>query len=196
MSKTYDFMLDWETLDEHCTGKVLSVALCYFDVSETNTFDELFDRTLHIKFAINDQPTRTVSKATLKWWSAQSEEAKKVLKPADEDMLLADGVDLMNSYFEEHIGNKKESFLWARGIHFDFPYYIDVLRTAGRESAINVWNLNCSKIWIRDMTGDMKGNYRLDNGIPKEFVAHDARSDVCHEIMKVQEIVKKVYADE
>lgn len=112
------FCFDVETLDVESTAVVLSAAIVYFDPKESISYQQLLDRTLFVKFNVEDQIKRlkrTISKSTLEWWAKQAKYVQdKSIKPSSSDLLVEDGVDRIVQYMNRY-ENPKEHTMWARG---------------------------------------------------------------------------------
>lgn len=111
-----NFVFDVETLDIESTAIVLSAALVYFDPTETVTFDELVDRSIYVKFSIEEQKQmgRSKSAETIDWWRKQGPDIQKLcLFPSPKDLTAKDGIGRLRNYIKEH--GDSNSFVWARG---------------------------------------------------------------------------------
>lgn len=194
MVKDFDMMVDLEAISHYSTGAILSIACVPFKLTDTNTMVELKDRGLNIKLSIKDQISKGFdsSPETLAWWKTQSEEAKKILIPSDDDLTIEQACDVLDEYFEKWV-DKKKSFFYSRGIQYDFPFFQNLYRQAGREMPINSWNLIDTKTMIRTLTFDEYARYPISKDKLEGFVAHDALSDACKEVLVVQELVEKYY---
>lgn len=191
-----DLIIDFETLGDYPDAVVPAVAFVAFDMKAMDTFEELKNRSVCVKLDLKHQLKhgRVINQRTVDWWKTQPEEAKWMMKPdAEKDRTLEQFCDALDAYCAEHI-DKKNSFVWARGIQYDFPILADIYRKAGRELPFNYWNLMCSKVFIRTLTGDKYAKYDIEGGVPEGFIKHDPQSDVALDVMRIQELVQKFYS--
>lgn len=196
MSDVVDIMVDIETLSKYPDGVILSIAIVPFKMTGANSLHELTSKGLYLKLDVKDQlqQGRKTHKGTIEWWKTQSEKAKEILKPSDDDLKLKEAADQIDHYIQSIPGfNVKKSSFWARGIQFDHPFLADMYRMLERDLPWNEWNLNCTKMMIRTLTLEPFARYNLEGGIPSEFVAHNALYDAALEVMKVQELTHKFY---
>jgi len=194
MTRKYDVMVDLETLSKYPDGVVLSIALVPFLMTHNDTMSDLLGRGLYLKLHVKDQIARgrTVHKPTVEWWKKQSEEAKAILIPSDDDVLLPDALDQIDAFCAQWC-DYKESFQFNRGTNFDFPFFQSLYRTMERPEPMDSWKLHCTKSMIRTLNHDVYARYDLDAGLPKEFIPHNALHDACVEVLKVQELCRKYY---
>lgn len=194
MGRKYDVMIDLETLSKYPDGVVLSIAIVPFLMTHHDSMKDLLDRGLYLKLHVQDQINRgrTVHKPTIEWWKTQSEDAKKILIPSEEDVLLPDALDRIDEFLSEWC-DYKQSFQFNRGTNFDAPFFQSLYRTMDRPERLDSWKLHDTKTMIRTLNHDVYARYDLDDGLPKEFVPHNALHDACVEVLKVQEIARKYY---
>lgn len=118
--RTEIFLFDIETAGVESTCVVLSAAIVYFDYEtdlNKTTYDELIERTLFVKFDVEEQVKagRTVDKSTMEWWKNQSDSAKKMSLVADptRDIPVRDGIEALRKYISDK--KKGEVSIWVRG---------------------------------------------------------------------------------
>ena len=187
---TRDFMFDVETLSTESTAVVLSAAICYFDLEEEVTFEQLKERTLFVKFNSREQLTgenkRHISKSTLDWWSKQAEFTRaRSLLPHKDDLNAADGIDALLMYVETF--GEKNSSMWARG-SLDQMCIDSLCNWAGKPplTHFNNWMdvrtaLRCLKDTIN------KYGYCDIPNFDRDLVAkHDPVDDVCIDILQLR----------
>jgi len=110
------FILDVETLGTSDASIVLSAAFLHFNVTEDETYEQMVEKTLYIKFDVAEQKEkgRKADKKTLEWWQKQPEYVRSLcLTPSKKDVTVADGIKQIKDYINKYA--KKEFFVWARG---------------------------------------------------------------------------------
>ena len=190
----YDLMVDMEALSSYCDGVVLSLAIVPFKMKESNTLEQLLERSLYLKLDVASQrPTRKLEPDTINWWKKQSDDAKKILLPSEEDVSMSEALDLIDAYVPKWY-KFKGGIMWNRGTNYDWPLFQDMYRRENRTCPVSSWLLHDTKTMFRTLTGSLYGTYDLDSGLPKGFVAHDALHDACLEVLKVQELNRKFFS--
>lgn len=115
MARDKRIMLDLETLDSGSHAAIVSIGAVYFDLDDG--LGETFYCPVNGARAAAKYK-RTVSDATLEWWSKQSDEAKKVLT----DPNALDLKDALSA-FKVFAGDMGTSMLnpemWGNGSDFD-----------------------------------------------------------------------------
>ncbi|MFP9058779.1 3'-5' exoribonuclease domain-containing protein, partial [Enterococcus faecalis] len=120
-----------ETMGSGEKAAVIDLAVIAFDPNPevVETFDELVSRGIKIKFDLKSQKGhRLFTKSTIEWWKNQSPEARKNIAPSDEDVSTIDGIAKFNDYINAHNIDPWKSQGWCRGMSFDFPILVDLIR--------------------------------------------------------------------
>lgn len=192
--KDFDLMVDTEGLSWSPHGVILSMAVVPFRMKDSDSLETLVKRGLYLKFNVKEQIGlgRHIDKGTVDWWKRQSEDAKKILIPSEEDVYMKEGLEILGSYISNWY-TRKTGIFWARGIQYDWSLIDDIYHHMEVENPMNGWLLQDTKTMMRMLTGDLYAKYDLDSGVPEGFVAHDALYDACHEVLKVQELYKKFF---
>jgi hypothetical protein len=198
-----DIIIDFETLGSVSNAAVIDLAVIAFDTNPENveTFDELVARGKRIKFNLASQRgKRLFSKSTLQWWKEQSAEARKNLAPSEQDVTTLEGIKLFLDYCRENGVDQWKSLMWCRGMSFDFPILVDLIRDLYRdqdepENEIVTEKLEPVKFWNqRDIRTAIEAYSLtrglsmcpLPNGTLKGFVAHDSVHDCAKDILMLK----------
>lgn len=140
-------IIDLETLDQCPNSVVLSIGFAAFDFADGKIQDQF-----NIKLSVEDQVKnyhRSISKDTINWWSKQSADAREILKPSGQDLLLVDAMTTLNSKVLEQDGfNYKTTFIWSRGNNFDFPILDSMYSMVNIKPAYNPWNVRDIRTYI------------------------------------------------
>lgn len=199
----FDFIIDFETMGSGEKAAVIDLAVIAFDPNPevVETFDELVSRGIKIKFDLKSQKGhRLFTKSTIEWWKNQSPEARKNIAPSDEDVSTIDGIAKFNDYINAHNIDPWKSQGWCRGMSFDFPILVDLIRDVQRlngvsENELDTFKLEPCKFWnqrdirtriealllVRDMT-----TCPLPKGTLDGFVAHDSIHDCAKDILMMK----------
>ena len=190
-----DGIIDWETIGPAPSGKVIELSFIPFDSSLTEdiTFSGLVAKGRKFKFNLKTQPKRVSNASTLEWWKKQSDEAKKILIPSDEDLELKDGITQFLDFVKESGIDPWKSHMFCRGQSFDFPILVDVIREVYETD--DTFNLEPVKFWNqrdvrtaieytmlqRDLT-----TCPLPNGTLNGFVMHNSIHDCAKDILMLK----------
>lgn len=198
-----DVIIDFETFASTANSAVIDLAVIAYDSdpSKVETFSELVSRGKRIKFDLAQQRgKRLFSKSTLQWWKEQSAEARKNLSPSSEDVSTIEGIKQFLDYCRENGVDVWNSQLWCRGMSFDLPIMIDLIRDLYRsedvpENEIDTFKLEPVKFWNqRDIRTAIEAYSLtrgltmcpLPNGILDGFIAHDSVHDCAKDILMLK----------
>lgn len=196
-SKVVDFIFDVECLSTVPESLVTEISILAFSADPTDIpdFSDLIKQGKKFKLSIKDQKgKRHVMQSTLDWWKHQSEEARKNLKPSDEDITLNEAVDGFIDYIKSHPGfNKYESQLWCRGMSFDIPIFISMLqqrfsvKDTMLHEPIRFWNGRDVRTALEAITMTRGLTMvPLRNGILEGFVMHDSIHDCAKDVLMLK----------
>lgn len=188
---------DFETLSQdQQKGVVVSFALLSFSenryIDNPYTYEELLDNCKYIKFDIAEQVEtfgRTISKSTLQWWNEQGAEAKKELKPSEEDKSITKLYHFLTNNVD--LKNHKKSF--TRGNTFD-PIFLDsILKESGNVNPMHWGSIRDTRSMIEGMSFGMT----LDNGfmpgdLKDKFIKHNPRHDIAMDVMRMQLLAQAI----
>ncbi|BAQ22665.1 exonuclease A [Edwardsiella phage PEi20] len=198
-----DIIIDFETFGNVSKAAVIDLAVIAFDPDPTKveSFNTIASRGKRIKFKLAPQKgQRLFGKSTIKWWKDQSEEAKKNLAPTDEDVTTLEGIQQFLDYCRENDVDAWKSQAWCRGMSFDFPILVDLIRDIERyngvaEDEIDTFALEPVKFWNqRDIRTAIEAysmvrglsTTPLRNGDLDGFVAHDSIHDCAKDILMLK----------
>lgn len=131
MSKHNDFIIDLETLGNKPNSIVIDLSVLVFDPDPNvmQSIDELKVMGRRFKFNIASQKgVRTSNTSTINWWKEQSAEARANLVPSDSDVLIEEAIPELLKFLKDSGVNQWKSQGWCRGMSFDFPILIDMIR--------------------------------------------------------------------
>lgn len=197
MSKYNDFIIDLETLGSKPDSIVIDMSVLVFnpDVSgPVESIDELIKRGKRWKLNLAAQRgNRSVNPATVAWWREQSPEAKANLAPSDEDRLIADAIPELLQFLKDNNVNPFKSQGWCRGMSFDFPILVDMIRET--YGVLDTDKLEPVKFWAqRDVRTAIESLLcsrglamtPLRKGTLDGFVAHDSIHDCAKDVIMLK----------
>ena len=186
---------DFETLSQdQRNGVVSSFALLNFSesryIDNPYTYEELVDACKYIKFDVEEQITvyrRRIDKATVDWWHEQGPEARKQIKPSDEDVSISKLYDFLVGNID--LKNHKKAY--TRGNTFDPVFLQSVLASCGKIDPMH-WRT------IRDTRSMIEGmayGIAIDNGfeikeLKDKFVKHNPCHDIAMDVMRMQTLAQ------
>lgn len=203
MSNVTDLFVDFETFSNVSTSAVIDLALIAFDPNPeaTETFEDLVKRGRKIKFNLAEQRNkRLFSKSTIEWWKDQSSEARANLAPSEQDVSTLVGIKQALEYCKSHNISRWKSQAWCRGMSFDFPIFVDLIRDIQRAEGSPE-----NEIDTKDLEPVFFGNQRdvrtaieaysltrgltvcpLPMGTLNGFIAHDSIHDCAKDILMLR----------
>lgn len=192
MSNLTHLMIDIETLATEPNSAVLSIACVPF-VFETHTlFKDLIPSGFLVKFNIEEQIKnfyRSVDDSTIKWWKKQPKTVfDSMVRPSKNDVSLKDGLLLLNDFIsniQDYEFNR--SYVWSRGIHFDFPILKSLYQASKINYPFNDWRVRDVRTAIDIMAGTDDGKYQLQFG-GDEFIAHNPLHDAAMDAARLNEL--------
>lgn len=202
MSKLH-FILDFETMGQDVFQiPILDCSYMVFDwdrfiTDKPYSLLELVENAKRDKVSVKEQCEVYGAKFTkrdLEWWESQGPEAKKVLKPSNDDV----SVNIFISRFISYIENKNIGYWWSRANTFD-PLILQ--RWATKVGKFDIITQHLSPWLVRDTRTfiDAKFNFPKVNGfVPvsdeqywnKTFIKHDSRFDIAADILRLQAICR------
>lgn len=197
-----DFIIDFETIGQNAMKcPIVDSAYVVFDwdrfIADPYSFEELTSMVHTDKLNVSDQVARGCSftKDDLAWWEQQSPEAKRKLKPTENDLTIEEFSVNIFKYLRE-VG--KVNYWWSRGNTFDPVLLERVMNQLDQHLLMNEylkwWRVRDTRTWI-----DAKLNFPKKNGfIPvadveyweNTFVGHDSTHDVAADVMRLQTICR------
>lgn len=98
---TTHISIDLETLDTTATALVLSCGLVAFDPNTGEIIDKQYTR--FVKLDEQAARGRTISPATVRWWTGQSDEARRVMTDDESNgERIVPGLTSIDTFFGQH----------------------------------------------------------------------------------------------
>lgn len=193
MNKTHLYF-DVETLGvKESNTVILAVACVPFTFEENKTYDEYIKQGFFRKVIAKDQILNGDSKdlSTVEWWRSQPLEAQKnSFLPSSIDIPVKQTfIELADWIISETNYDKRNSWVWSRGVAFDFPkieYRFDQVAKE-IDCPINTWMIRDTRTMIDCFTGSTNGQYKLKQE-PKNFIKHHCLHDCAHDVVIMKEI--------
>lgn len=191
-------VFDFETLSlDRVHGVVLSFALVTFSekdfIDNPYQYDDVVARAKMIKFNVEEQVKefgRKIDKDTLNWWYEQGAEAKKQLKPSDNDVSISE----LKDFFLTHVDVSKTKKIFSRGNTFD-PILLDyiVLQQNGIKQLYPHWCIRDTRSYIEGLSfgTDLKNGF-IPEGLENKAVLHDPRHDVALDVIRMQTLIRAI----
>lgn len=125
MTRRLHASIDIESFDTTPTAVIASIGAVLFDEDDVHSSDAFYKR-VSWQEQLGGQWPRTVSESTLRWWFAQSDDARRELTaPADAD--LSGALQALNQW----ASGKPIVAWWARGTQFDIAAIEHAYRQIG-----------------------------------------------------------------
>jgi hypothetical protein len=155
-------------------------------------FLNYFQNGFKIKLSVEEQVKkykRLVCQDTVIWWKQQGKEAfDKNVKPSSSDKTLTIGLKDLNIFISELEGfNAKKSYIFSRGMDFDFPKIASLYEDCGISLPYNTWKARDVRTAIDIMAGTDNGKYELKAGT-QGFIAHDPLHDAAMDAARLNEL--------
>ena len=193
---TKDFITDLETLGSRPDSIVVDISVVTFDPDPTvvQSFDELCKAGRRFKLSIAAQRgVRSTMATTIAWWKEQSAEAKKNLKASPDDLTVEEAIPQIIDYLKSQGVNPWKSLGWCRGMSFDFPIFVDMIRQTYKTDVTD--DLEPVKFWAQrdirtaieslSLTRGMSMT-PLQKGKLDGFVAHDSIHDCAKDVIMLK----------
>jgi hypothetical protein len=197
MSQYKDFIIDMETLGSKPDSIVIDISVLVFDPDfskPVETIEELIKRGKRWKLDLPSQRgVRSVNPETIKWWREQSAEAQLNLKPAPGDLTVEQAIPEVIEFLKSNGVNAFKSQGWCRGMSFDFPIFVDMIRQT--YNVIDTDKLEPVKFWAqRDVRTAIEAYLTTRNlamtplrkGTLDGFVAHDSIHDCAKDVIMLK----------
>lgn len=190
-----DIMVDIETLGTRMDSVILEIAAVEFN-RHTGEIGEIFDKKIGIASQVNLN-NRKIDARTLKWWSEQSNEAKKNIFGCDNTPYLADALASFERFYQSCDNpqysdeDSRTVTLWGNGSIFDLGILQHAFETVtkGEEIPWKFWAVNDVRTIVA-LNPSVKKNCTFDG------TQHCAVDDCKHEIKYLVETLKTIQIDE
>ncbi|EQA7786840.1 3'-5' exoribonuclease domain-containing protein [Acinetobacter baumannii] len=196
MSQYNDFIIDLETLGNKPDSIVVDMSILVFDPDPKvmQPLSELIESGRRFKLSINSQKgKRTVTPSTVAWWKEQSNEAKINLMPSDADVTVEEAITQALEFLKANRVNQWKSQGWCRGMSFDFPIFVDMIRQTFNTPETDKYEP--VKFWAqRDIRTAIEAYSMvrgmsmtpLRKGVLDGFVAHDSIHDCAKDVIMLK----------
>ena len=195
---------DYETLSTDVRNCVIvnvaamNVTSSRFISDVPYTYEDLLNKTRYMKLNVEDQVknyNRQISKGTLKWWSEQGEDAKKHIKPTEDDKDLSELLPFLRSVI------KKKEFTFTRGNTFDCMITTFLCDQFNEEPVYPFWKVRDTRSYIDALfVGGFEDvnpsspprNSFIPTEVRDRFVAHDPQHDIAMDAYRMQYLTRKI----
>lgn len=183
--------VDTETLGHPQNAIILSVGLCFHTWSKPN-LEDMKKNSINIKLNVRDQIERGMVKteSVVDFWKQQSPEAKSILIPSKDDILLADLPNAIDEWFVS-IGVKwhqTDTFDRKSYDMFRLQYvYEEMLKVKTPWNNGHVYEFGTA---LAFMGSDRYGGLREPSEIDPSFIYHNSRDDAivdCYRLLSVMD---------
>lgn len=192
MSEPINLMFDTETLGTRERAVVTTIACVPFSFDVPATFDQLVKAGFYLKLDGRQQirdHKRETDQGTIDWWKKQPQEAREAsILPRADDVSQEEACERLRAFIKRTGYDFKTGWAWSRGAAFDFPKIESLYHDLGQLQPINGFMIRDTRTAIDVLTGSLKGDYELRDGIPKTFMKHHALHDAALEVLKLKEI--------
>lgn len=168
-------MMDLETIDTSPTAAILSIGAVQFDPEAG------LGRRFYTALKTDEQLVdgRTYSQRTLKWWSEQSEEARKVFSDPEAKLLYA-GLMAFSEYCAkvcDGLGYRDAKLeMWGNGADFDCVILGSAYDTAGLSRPWSYGGNRCYRT-----LKNIAPNLQAGGGFEREGTHHNALDDAIYQ---------------
>lgn len=187
------FVVDLETLGLRENAVVLSLGAVVFTFEHYWTIEQLRQQSFYCKFNVDEQIAlkREIDESTLEFWTKQDSETIEMnVKPSDKDVSLKEGLTQFSKFLKQCEYDWKTSFLWSRGVAFDFPKIESLYECIEMRLPFNSKKQRDIWTYIDCLTGSNDGQYILQNNYEgkRDLIKHHALSDCLLDVLVINEI--------
>lgn len=190
-----DIMVDIETLGTRMDSVILEIAAVEFN-RHTGEIGEIFDKKIDIASQVNSS-NRKIDARTLKWWTEQSNDAKKNIFGCDNPYCLSDALSSFKHFYrscdnsEYSDDDSRTVTLWGNGSIFDLGILQHAFETDTEEEKIP-W-----KFWaVNDVRTIVALNPSIKKNCMFDGTQHCAVDDCKHEIKYLVDTLKTIQITE
>ena len=174
-------MLDLETLGNSQDAVIVSIGACMFDPHGSGV-----EHTFHTHLNL-EQPGRTVTDSTIRWWMCQADEARSA---AFSERLEVVSLPFALNEFAQWFCTNGGAEVWGNGATFDVSILEHAYRTTETAPSAPWAFYN-----VRDLRTLRELPVVADVPRTEPELAHDALSDAIAQSKHVQTIYKKLLND-
>jgi hypothetical protein len=210
LSNNFHFILDFETIGQDVFQvPIVNCSYYIFDwdrftSNNPYTFNELIKEIKFAKFNVQQQVEEdgcVFHKQDLQWWMDQGPEARKQIKPSEDDITVAKFVEKIYGYCKA----TKTKRWWSRSNTFDPILLHRCFRHHGHRGKLDevlpYWNVRDIRTYI-DTQFQFQNRKNAFCPIDDEelwnkyFIAHNSVHDVAADILRMQRIERSIHVDE
>ena len=198
-----DLMIDFETMGSNAQNcAVIDCSTIVFDwgrfLEKPYSFEELLDISKRYKLSIIDQVKKygfKVEEDTVDFWSQQTEDVRKMIKPKKSDLTVEHFTKLFINDLKKA---PKIEYWWSRNNTFDPTVLWRLMWTQQSKYTINEylmhWRVRDIKTWV-----DAKFDFSTPNGfVPisdqdywnETFMRHNSTHDAAADVLRLQAIYR------
>jgi hypothetical protein len=170
-----DIMVDLETLGNTPGCVILSIGAVAFDPVEGVLSPDGFYNVLNTADCMDHYLSK--DEETEKWWGRQSEEARQVLRDAEDaktSVPLKLGLENFNTFVRQY-GGQRTVRVWGNGSDFDNAILAVAFKMAGIKPNWEFWNNRCYRTLKNHCPGP-----KLERVGTYHNALDDARSQAIH----------------
>lgn len=190
-----DIMVDIETLGTRMDSVILEISAVEFN-RHNGEIGEIFDKKIDIASQVNSY-NRKIDARTLKWWSEQSNDAKKNIFGCDDTLQLCEALCDFKSFYDRcnnlQYGDddNRTVTLWGNGSIFDLGILQHAFETVTKDGKIpwKFWAVNDVRTVVA-LNPSVKKNCKFDG------IQHCAVDDCKHEIKYLVDTLKTIQITE
>lgn len=166
---TQHLMIDLETLSTVPGGIILSIGAVLF------TADGVSDRTFYTNINVTNSESHgfLTDADTLKWWEAQSDEAKSAVLSAFtmESPTVREALDEFGMFIKQNVEDVKQLQVWSYGANFDISFLEVYFARLDRKVPWHYRNARCHRT-LKALVSES-----VFEGIKREGEKHNALHD-------------------
>lgn len=195
--------IDAESLGSESDAILLDFSVVWYDIEKnenTTPFELCQNQSKRFKLNMQEQKEagRFIDRrpdGALNWWKEQSEEAKEILLPSDEDLTMNEFYSALCEYIDSIDYNKRQGTIWQRGT-VDIQWMDSIFK---RNLGLTQFQIPLNWWRVRDIRTaiDLSGKSPKFNGYPEgleqavqeqfpEFIAHDSIHDCVRDIIAMR----------
>jgi hypothetical protein len=134
MKNKIHYSFDLETLDTKCTSEILSIGCVEFDI-ETG---EILAR-FYVTVDCLGYTSFTKSQSTIKWWSEQTDDAKKAVFNRTDSVRISTGLKVLTEFLLGNLFQTDDFRVWGNGSSFDISILEHAYNVCGMEIPWKHW---------------------------------------------------------
>lgn len=166
-----NLMIDLEIMGSGSNAAIVAIGAVKFD--ESKVYEEFYQR-ITLKSSVN--LGLDVDPETILWWMRQSDEARKEIVCAENN--ISEALDSLCNWI-----NDKDVVVWGNGSDFDNVIFTNAYKKANKSLPWKFWNNRCYRT-VKNLFSD----------VPMQFVGtkHNALTDAKNQALHLIEILKKM----